>query len=303
MVSQLKKFLEDYSQKLPPHELEILLESAFHQAFPEQPRLERQQIYSVEELPDGEWITQARIWAEKRLLAKVPLQHLTREQCFFGRYFEVGPEVLIPRPETEVLVETVLSRIKRTSDYPMQVGAEVGTGSGIIPITLLKESSKLKQMVATELSEDARFRAKKNASQNAVPKEALTWLSVSDSSHVLQPLLTWQKSSRVVFDFLVSNPPYLRDDPNEVEEEVSRWEPPHALFAPEGDPLFFYREMAQGAHLLLRSGAWVFLEIPHERADNIVRLFLSHSFSEVRILPDLTGKSRILEARLDSWTK
>jgi release factor glutamine methyltransferase len=303
MVSQLKKFLEDYSQKLPPHELEILLESAFHQAFPEQPRLERQQIYSVEELPDGEWITQARIWAEKRLLAKVPLQHLTREQCFFGRYFEVGPEVLIPRPETEVLVETVLSRIKRTSDYPMQVGAEVGTGSGIIPITLLKESSKLKQMVATELSEDARFRAKKNASQNAVPKEALTWLSVSDSSHVLQPLLTWQKSSRVAFDFLVSNPPYLRDDPNEVEEEVSRWEPPHALFAPEGDPLFFYREMAQGAHLLLRSGAWVFLEIPHERADNIVRLFLSHSFSEVRILPDLTGKSRILEARLDSWTK
>lgn len=296
----IQKFFDDYAGKIPEHELEILLEAAFHHEFPTIRRLQRPQLRSGESLPGSEWITQARIWAEKRIQAGVPLQHLTREQCFFGHYFEVGPEVLIPRPETEVLVERVLGWLRSFSGMAL-FGADLGTGSGVIPISLLLESAPGLRMLATESSPEALRRAQDNALRLGV-ESGIIWLAVEESSDVLGRVREWCDRGQRKLDFLVSNPPYLLRDATEVEAEVARFEPPQALFAPESDPLFYYRKIAEEASAVLRKGGRLFLEVPHERADQIQSLFFRR-FENVEIHPDLTGKSRILEAELTAWTR
>ena len=297
----LQNFFSDYSGKLPEHELELFLEAAFHQRFPDRVRLQRQQLYSGEALPDGDWIIQARIWAEKRLVAKVPLQHLTREQNFFGRYFEVGPEVLIPRPETEVLVNVVLEWL-RAQQRGTVWGADIGAGSGIIPITILLESAPGLRMFATEVSPEALRRAQENASQLGVSGDSLIWIQPKDPSDVTTTLQGRIGGEAGKVDFLVSNPPYLRRDSIEVEESVERSEPAQALFAPDEDLLFYYRQIARAAPQLVASGGMVFLEIPHERSRQIRELFVQ-GFDDVRVIPDLAGRARVLEARVSQWTR
>jgi release factor glutamine methyltransferase len=299
--ASLANFFSDFSGKLPEHELEMLLEASFHREFPERPRLTRQQLHSGATLPEGAWITQARLWAEKRLVSRVPLQQLTREQNFYGRYFGVGAEVLIPRPETEVLVEQVLSWLS-TARGVAQLGADVGTGSGIIPITLILEAGDGLKMLATEVSPEALRRAQDNALQLGIPMEAICWITPRDTTDVTGSLLEWIERSKGRLDFLVSNPPYLKRDRGEVDEAVEEYEPALALFAPEGDPLFYYRQISRSARDLLKPGGKVFLELPHERADEIRRLF-GEGFEDVRIIPDLAGKSRVLEAKLGPWTR
>ena len=296
----LQKFFSDFNGRLPAHELEILLEAAFHQEFPDRARLDRRQLYSGEPLPGTQWVTQARIWAQKRISPGVPLQHLTQEQNFYGRYFEVGPEVLIPRPETEVLVECVLSWLR--SRAGTCIGADIGTGSGVIAVTLILEAGPDLRMLATEASPESLRRAQDNARVLGVSTDAISWLAVRNEDDVVGPLVEWVGRERRLLDFVVSNPPYLRRDPAEVDEQVERSEPALALFAPESDPLFYYREIARGARQFLKPGGMLFLEIPHERAEAIRALF-GEGFEELRILPDLAGKSRVLEAKLLPWTR
>ncbi|MEN9722577.1 MAG: protein-(glutamine-N5) methyltransferase, release factor-specific [Pseudomonadota bacterium] len=296
--SALEKYFQDFSAALPQHELELFLEAAFHREFPRLPRLTRSQLYSGDRLIEGDWMTQARIWAEKRRAARVPLQHLVREQCFYGRYFEVGPEVLIPRPETEVLVEAVLSWISRQPVTGRSlVGAEIGTGSGVIPVTLALECPSPLRLFATEVSPEALFRAQRNAELLRVPSQSIEWVEVIDPSDVLQTLQSRLAARSTPLDFIVSNPPYLRNDASEVESEVARFEPPQSLFAPEQDLLYYYREISLRASLTLRPGGRVFLEIPHERALEIRALF-EGSYEDLRILKDLSGRNRVLEARV-----
>ena len=297
----LQKFFEDFSGKLPSHELEILLEASFHREFPERQRLNRQQIYSSESLPGVTWLTQARIWAEKRVGLGIPLQHLTGEQNFYGRYFEVGPEVLIPRPETEVLVERVLSWLT-ASGVSSLLGVDIGTGSGVIPITLLLERQSQLRMLTSEASPEALRRAQANARMLGVSEDRISWVFVKEIEKVIEPILEWTMRTGCMMDFLVSNPPYLRRDSCEVETEVESFEPSSALFPPIPDALFYYREISRGAHQVLKVGGMVFLEIPHERADQIRELF-SAQFEDIRITSDLAGKSRVLEAKLKPWIR
>jgi len=301
-LAQLKDLFKDFGGKLPQHELEMLLEAAFHQEFPLRERLNRRQLYSGEELPQGQWLTQARIWAEKRLLARVPLQHLTRDQCFFGRYFEVGPEVLIPRPETEVLVDRAITSLRPLCRTGECRGVEIGAGSGAISITLALELGETLHMVSTEVSEESWERARANASKFDLNTERVDWMKLSDPDDVMTSLRDQVQILGRPFDFLITNPPYLLDSSLEVDEEVAMSEPRLALFAPEGDPLFYYREIAEHARAVLKPGGWVFLEIPHERAEEIRSLFES-DFEQIQILPDLAGRSRVLEAKLTVWTK
>ncbi|MBU6376703.1 MAG: peptide chain release factor N(5)-glutamine methyltransferase [Bdellovibrionales bacterium] len=297
----MQNFFSDFSGKLPDHELELLLESAFHRRFPNSPRLSRQMIYSEDFSSDLDWVTQARIWAEKRLSSRVPLQHLTREQNFFGRYFEVGPEVLIPRPETEVLMESVLHWIGQ-ENRGVVFGAEIGTGSGIIPITLALESRSVLRFLATELSPEALRRAQDNAKLLGLSSDAITWIKIQDRSDVTSTLLQWVQRSSKKLDFLISNPPYLKEGFGETEDQVEKFEPSEALFAPEHDPLFYYRAVASAASSLVEPGGMIFLEIPHERAQSIADLF-GDGFEAVRVIPDLTGKSRVLQAKVSVWMK
>ena len=190
----------------------------------------------------------------------------------------------------------MLDELGRRSQARLLKGAEIGLGSGAISITLLAELGLGLSMVGSELEAPALGLALRNAERHGVVGR-LEGVSVEDAKKVLEPLV-----ARGPFDFLVSNPPYLARDSAEVEAEVLRFEPASALFAPEGDLLYFYREIARGAVNLLKPGGVVWLEVPHERAHAIEALFLEpgSGFGQVRLLKDLAGRDRVLEARLSA---
>ena len=223
------------------------------------------------------------------------LQHLLGYCYFLNHEYRVSNAVLVPRPETEVLVSEAL-RILRP--LKPRLGFEIGLGSGIISIELLAEFSDLK-MVSSEISQGAREIASFNASHILKLDVARLEIVMSKGPlEVLEPLLGQQKA-----DFLISNPPYL--DPARTEEfdaEVLQHEPHDALF-PKADSsgkvdlLHFYRKIAADAERVLKKGGHVFLEIASERAQATRELFSEDRWS-VTLIHDLTGKDRVLVAQL-----
>lgn len=221
----------------------------------------------------------------KRRLEGDLLQHLTGRQAFRNHEYEVGPDVLVPRPETEQLVEEVFVRLKREAGLK---GLEIGIGSGVISTELLSEIPEL-SMVATEVSPVAFRRAKSNARRILGywrAEKRLDLRLVAGPTRIYEVL-----DEREQFDFLVSNPPYLTGkDP--VEAEVKAHEPGVALFAPESDAVYFYRAFADRADLFLKPGGFIACEIPSERSDEIQKLFRSRW--KVEIVRDLAGRERVL---------
>jgi release factor glutamine methyltransferase len=288
-------FFRTHEKSLPRHELELLLEAAYSAEFKDRPRLGREVLAGLVATPEGQWLKRAEGWVQQRVLERIPVQHLTRQAWFFGRSFEVGPEVLVPRPETEVLVFEALAALRGMGSGPLR-GAEIGVGSGAISVTLLVEEPRIREMIGSELELEAHAVAQRNAEKAGV--KARLELVEAKPGQVCGPLLFGGE-----FDFLVSNPPYLGRDLREVEPEVMRFEPESALFAPEGDLLYFYREIAQGAGKVLKNGGKVWLEVPHERAAEIVGLFSgffdetsSGKFTDVGLIRDLSGRDRVLAA-------
>jgi release factor glutamine methyltransferase len=226
-----------------------------------------------------------------------PLQYLVGYQYFLNHEYEVNSHVLIPRPETEILVYEAMQTFKRQIEQPVS-GLEIGLGSGCISIELLKLFPGL-QMIATELTDGAIEVATRNA-EKILGKEFYTRLRIfksGNSDEVFEALDRDQesvrRSARIPVDFIVSNPPYLASS-SEVDTDVLNHEPKAALFAPEGDPLFFYRRIVQGAEGYLRPGGFLFFECPHERIDAIGRLFSKDW--RVEQFRDLTGRPRIIRA-------
>lgn len=220
-----------------------------------------------------------------------PLQHLTGYQAFLDHEYEVGPDVLVPRPETELLVTLAVQALKRESSPPTQ-GIEIGLGSGVISIELLSEFRGLK-MRSTELTVPAAARARVNA-QKILGAQAAQLQIIP----VLDPLDVWgvfsSRSGEELADFVISNPPYLAaSDP--IEDEVRNHEPLTALFAPPSDALHFYRQIALCAGKYLKPGGYAFLELAPERASECLKLFFDSGW-EAQVLPDLTGRDRVLIA-------
>lgn len=225
------------------------------------------------------------------------LQHLLGYGHFLNHEYRVSPVVLIPRPETEVLVSEALKVLRPLKP---QFGIEVGLGSGIISVELLSELQGL-QMRASEISEKAIEVASHNASQ--ILKLDIARLEIvrnNDPLKVLEPFLVKPSPQA---DFIISNPPYL--DPKKTEEvdaEVIKHEPHQALFPPTDarghlDLLHFYRKIAVDAPKLLRKGGYVFLEVASERARETGGLFAEDHWM-VTMIHDLTGKERVLVAQL-----
>jgi release factor glutamine methyltransferase len=274
-----------------PTEAEQLVEAAYRKATGK--RLSRLDLFAraADRFPDAagdHLLILAGTRAEGR-----PLQHLTGVQVFLNHEYEVGPDVLVPRPETEVLVQQALQDLKSLNDPPV-LGLEIGTGSGIISIELLSELPSLR-MIASELTAEAEQRARINATR-------ILGVGVSRFQIVRanQPLEVWQPFEGALqnqrADFIISNPPYLALT-DAIDDEVIRHEPSTALFAPQSDLVYFYRAVASGAHQFLRSGGLVFMEIAHERAEETRKVFDASGWN-VRILPDLTQRDRVLVATL-----
>jgi len=228
-----------------------------------------------------------------------PLQHILGRWGFYQNEYEVSPAVLIPRPETEVLVHEVIQILP--SQKPLQ-GAEIGLGSGVISIELLDARPEL-LMTATEVSADAVRVAQRNAS--AILKSGVDQGTKRLSIHLVDasqsPCSELERAlGSLSIDFLVSNPPYLDGTQGsmEVEDDVRRSEPHTALFAPVHDLNYFYRDIATRAYRLLKPDGFVAVEIPHERAEPIESLFRTAGY-QTRVESDLTGRPRVLIAKLN----
>lgn len=219
----------------------------------------------------------------KRINHHEPLQYILGETEFLGRIFKVNPSVLIPRPETELLVHELI-RYTKTKIGPLRI-VDIGTGSGCIAISLAQEFPE-SEIYGIDVSEEALICAQKNAENlNA---------RVSFKRHdiLLEPL-----SDK--FDLIVSNPPYIDwGEKKEMQKNVLDYEPHLALFAPEGNPLAFYKAIAhQSRHALLPDGS-VWLEINFRYGNEVKQLFEYMGFRSVQILKDLDNKDRIVFARL-----
>lgn len=220
-----------------------------------------------------------------RRLRREPIQYVLAEADFFGRTFQVTPAVLIPRPETEELVERVLG----LGDEAMDGGVlDLGTGSGCIPITLSCERPGLPCM-GVDLSADALEVAKANAARLDA---SVTWLEADMADPNLAALVGGRMS------VVVSNPPYVPEtEVNSLEPEVRDHEPHMALFS-EGDALHFYRVIVEQAPRILLPGGWVLVEIHADGGRAVCTLFEEAGWHEVTLHADLAGRDRIVQARV-----
>jgi len=226
------------------------------------------------------------------------LQHLTGVQQFLDHEYEVSRHVLIPRPETEILALTAIRKLESLK-RSVTLGLEVGLGSGVLSIELLSRFPGL-TMQASEVSVEAIEVARSNANRILGIEPTLKRLQIfkaTDVEKVMEPFdLLLEAKSPQRADFLICNPPYLTAFADETDLEVETHEPWAALFAPEGNPLFFYERIAEQAALYLKDeGGLVFLEIPHERSEEIEQCFRMNSWY-TEIIADLTERPRVLVA-------
>ena len=216
-----------------------------------------------------------------RLRRNEPLQYIVGHALFHGHQFKVTPAVLIPRPETEQLVDLIIDE-NPASDLRV---LDMGTGSGCIAVSLAR-ALKFAQVDALDVSRDALEVAR----ENAVALKTKVRFFESD-------MLSPQPPGR--YDIIVSNPPYICWGEREaMESNVKDYEPGQALFVPDNDPLLFYKAIAPYAAQSLARGGRLYLEINQRFGNEVKRLLEDNGFDEVRILEDIFGKARFAAAKL-----
>ncbi|MBS1257961.1 MAG: Release factor glutamine methyltransferase [Candidatus Scalindua arabica] len=221
----------------------------------------------------------------------VPLQYITHRVEFMSLDFFVNECVLIPRPETEILVETVLENAqdKRYSNRKITI-MDIGTGSGNIAVSLAKNLSNV-EIYASDISQEALEIAKANAQKH----------NVVDKVHFLHGDLSGAFISHIdqgSVDFIVSNPPYVSESEwKNLEPELRDHEPREALVA-EKDGLCFYRRIIRDASDWLMPDGYLVIEIGETQSDTIIMLVESERhYGDIEISKDLQGKERIISAR------
>ena len=215
----------------------------------------------------------------KRRGERIPLQHITGVQEFMGYPFAVDETVLIPRQDTEILVEEA-DRVARQSKAERIL--DVCTGSGCVLLSLLKMDER-RRGVGSDLSGDALKVAEMNREKLGISKERCTFFK-SDLFEKIEG----------DYDLIVSNPPYIRTEEIEkLQEEVRLYDPYEALDGKE-DGLYFYRRMISEAGLYLRKGGSLLFEIGYDQAEEVSGLFKEAGFEQIRVKKDLAGLDRVV---------
>lgn len=224
----------------------------------------------------------ARIRTYEELISKrashIPLQHLTHTQDFMGLTFFVNENVLIPRQDTEVLVEEVLGSLKK-GDHVL----DLCTGSGCIAISLAKLFTGI-HVTGADLSPKALEVAEKNSEELMAP---VLWIQ-SDLFSEIQGK----------YDIIVSNPPYIRPDVIETLSEEVRLHEPYMALDGHSDGLYFYRSIISESRAYLNSGGWLMFEIGHDQGKDVSELLYDAGFDEIRVIKDLAGLDRVVRAKI-----
>ena len=283
------ELLRDGAIGAPALTAEILLANALH----------RDRTYLLthpeHELSELEWIHYGRFLHER--LKGQPTQYITRTQEFWGRDFHVEKGVLIPRPETEHVIEQALALLSLARamdpsdsqrvdavDRRLRTRArvlDIGAGSGILAVTLAVETKA--RVCATEISPDALRIARANAARLGAHVDFVR----CDLGAAF---------AAAAFDLVVSNPPYIASaEIDALQREVREWEPRAALFGGQ-DGLAVFRRLIPDAARLLRPGGWLILEIGATQAESVSGL-LGPGWRECSVTPDLAGLPRVVKAQ------
>ena len=213
----------------------------------------------------------------------MPSQYITGHQEFWGLDFIVSPAVLIPRPETEHLVETVLELAR---EIPRPRIVDVGTGSGCIALALAYEL-KNADVYGLDVSADALEIARANAAR----------LRLDAQVHFARSNILQTRTNVHDFDFVVSNPPYVGfGEADKVQKSVRDFEPRVAVFAGE-QGLDVIAPLVQQAHAALKPGGWLALEIGYSMRDAVLTLLCSTMWEDIRVVPDLQGIPRVVAGK------
>ncbi|EHO08111.1 peptide chain release factor N(5)-glutamine methyltransferase [Myroides odoratimimus] len=217
----------------------------------------------------------------EELKQEKPIQYIFGRAYFYGLTFKVNEFTLIPRAETEELVEWIINSVNPSK--PIRI-LDIGTGSGCIGITLANELP-LARVTLMDVSDKALEVAKQNAVSNGVAVET-----------ILQDVLQLEKL-KSQYDIIVSNPPYVRNlEKVEIKKNVLDYEPHLALFVEDNDPLIFYRKIALLANNNLQTGGMLFYEINQYLGEETKTLFESLDFTGVELRKDMVGNDRMIKA-------
>jgi release factor glutamine methyltransferase len=227
-----------------------------------------------------------------QLQQEKPIQYITGEAWFYGMKFQVNENTLIPRPETEELVDWILN--SPITQYPSPITIlDIGTGTGCIPIAL-KANVPQANVSAIDVSEKALELAKRNAMLNKVEINFIqaNILEVEDLSKIPNSKL------QTNFDIIVSNPPYVRNlEKQEIKKNVLDYEPHLALFVEDTDALLFYRKIAQLALKNLSPNGLLFFEINQYLGKETVELLENLGIKNIELKKDMFGNDRMVKSK------
>lgn len=219
-----------------------------------------------------------------RLSMHEPLQYVLGTTSFYGLEIQCSPAALIPRPETEELVDWVLSEVQLVSCNVI----DLGTGTGCIPLAI-KSKRPSWQVAGIDVSQDALALARSNALR-------LTLDVHFEGLNLLHDLSDF--GVKETFNVVVSNPPYIPDaDASLMLPNVLNHEPSLALFVPDSEPLLFYRRIVAFCEEYLKIDGFVFVEIHEELSEETMQLFHTAGFANIELRKDLQGKSRMIKAQ------
>lgn len=304
LLKEIKDIFHKELGKIYPKEE---IDSFFYSCIEHYPKLERFILAIQPGLTLNKEEEQPLFEAMSQLKLEKPLQYILGAAHFMDLELQVNENVLIPRPETEELVQWILEDVKsrkpevgsqksdiggRISDKnrkdfnpsPITI-LDIGTGSGCIAIALAKHLPDA-QVYALDVSEEALEVAQKNAASNGV-----------DIGFMHQDILKPKIDSKLTFDIIVSNPPYVRElEKEKIQKNVKDFEPDTALFVSDEDPLLFYKAIIDFSENNLKENGSLYFEINQYLGEETKALFNARNFSEIELRKDIFGNDRMLKA-------